>query len=235
MLAIINKLDSGTIRGLIAATLPLLGLIATLFGIDQAVFDAAADKWVQILLALLTAGGVAWAAWSRLFNPTPPLTETAAQKTADKINAGTLQTAAGRGSMSSHPLIGLILLGMTVVMMTGCPAGLALKEAQTVEQRAAALVGDFTIFQRAAIEIGNDETIPLEVRQRVVEAPIALKPGIDHLLALLATYRTVSEQLAAGATTDDKLQIAAASLGSWVTDLAPKIAALRKTVKEARK
>jgi len=234
MLAIINKLDSGTIRGLIAATLPLLGLIATLFGVDKAVFDTVADKWVQILLALLTAGGVAWAAWSRLFNPTPPLTETAAQKTVDKINAGTLETTTPT-DLRSHPLVGVLLLLTTILMLTGCPATLAVKEAQTMEQRAGALIGDFTIFQRAALEIGNDTSVPTDVRQKVVAAPIALRPAVDHGIDLLRSYRLVSEQLARGVTGEDRVRIAAANLTAWIVDLTPKIAALRQTIEESRK
>ena len=92
MLEIINKFDSGTIKALLVATIPLLALIATMFGIDQAVFDAQASIWTERILAFVTAGGIAWAAWSRLFNPTPPLTETAKLKTAQMVDSGKLDT-----------------------------------------------------------------------------------------------------------------------------------------------
>ncbi len=138
-------------------------------------------------------------------------------------------------TMKSHPLIGAFLLLTTFLMLTGCPATLAVKEAQTTEQRAGALIGDFTIFQRAALEIGNDETVPVEVRQRIVAAPIALRPAVDQGIELLRSYRMVSGQLAAGTTTEDKVRIAAANLTAWIVDLTPKIAALRQTIEESRK
>jgi hypothetical protein len=81
VLNVINKLDSDTIRALIIATVPLLGLIAVMFGIDQAVFDAKAGEWTTRIMAFVTLGGVAWAAWSRIFKPTPPLSETAKLET----------------------------------------------------------------------------------------------------------------------------------------------------------
>lgn len=78
----IKLLDSSTIKALLVATVPLLALIATMFGIDNAIFDAQAGVWTERILAFVTAGGIAWAAWSRIFKPTPPLTEIAREATA---------------------------------------------------------------------------------------------------------------------------------------------------------
>jgi len=81
MLEIMKKLDSGTIRGLIVATIPLLVIIASLFGVDESVFQAKLEGWGEKIVAIVALGGVAYAAYARVFNPTPPISETAARKT----------------------------------------------------------------------------------------------------------------------------------------------------------
>lgn len=124
MLEVIKKLDSATIKALIVATVPLLALIASFFGVDQAVFDREASIWTERLLALATAGGIAWAAWARLFKPTPPLTETAAQKTADMVAKGELRQVTGNSVQGGfiQTLMLAILLAVSVMALVSLPA-----------------------------------------------------------------------------------------------------------------
>lgn len=138
MLEIIKKLDSGTIRGLIVATIPLLVLIASFFGIDEAVFQARLEGWGEKLVALVSLFGVAWAAYARVFKPTPPLTETAAKLTQERL---VKEDASRQGGYAGVGLLGLILalslaLGAMFVL-PGC-ASLGLPTAKTFNERLAA-------------------------------------------------------------------------------------------------
>ncbi len=117
-------------------------------------------------------------------------------------------------------------------MLFGC-AQLGVQAAQTNEQRAAALLGDFTVFQKAALKIGEDETVPANVRKAVLDAPIAAKPAVDELDTALRTYREIALQVKAGTTTDEKLQIAAQNLVVWITRVTPQIKQLRATIEGA--
>lgn len=138
MLDVIKKLDSGTIRGLIVATIPLLVLIASFFGVDEAVFGAKLEAIGEKIVALVALLGVAWAAYARVFKPTPPLTETAAKLTQERL---VKEEATRQGGYAGVGLLGLILalslaLGAMFVL-PGC-ASLGLPTAKTFNERLAA-------------------------------------------------------------------------------------------------
>lgn len=120
MLEVIKKLDSGTIRGLIVATIPLLVLLGSFFGVDEAVFKANLEGWGEKLVALASLGGVVWAAYARVFKPTPPLTETAAKATQDMLQAQA-QGKAKQGGFARAGMLALIL-----ALSVALPAILAL-------------------------------------------------------------------------------------------------------------
>lgn len=86
MLDKISKLDSGTIRGLIVATIPLLVLLASLFGIDEAVFKVQLEEYGEKIVALITLFGIAYAAYARAFKPSPPITDVAMKKTETRLD-----------------------------------------------------------------------------------------------------------------------------------------------------
>ena len=77
--------DAGTMRALLLAAVGLIGVIAGLFGIDEALFSAKAAKVVDALSTVLTLGGVVWAGIARARQPTPPITLT--QASADEHNS----------------------------------------------------------------------------------------------------------------------------------------------------
>ena len=76
--------DAGTMRALIVAAVGLIGLIAGLFGVDEALFSAKSAKFVDSLSTLITLGGVIWAGIARSRKPTPPIKLT--QASADQHN-----------------------------------------------------------------------------------------------------------------------------------------------------
>ena len=130
MLEIIKKLDAGTIRGLVVATIPLLVLIASLFGVDEALFEAKLAEWGEKVALLVSLAGVTWAAYARLFNPTPPLTETAANKTLEMLKSqNPAPPSAGGGKQGGYVragMVGLILAfsvaGVTALSLSSCAA-----------------------------------------------------------------------------------------------------------------
>ncbi len=125
MLDVIKKLDSNTIRGLIVVTIPLLVLIASFFGIDEAVFSAKLEGIGEKIVSLVALLGVAWAAYGRLFQPSPPLTDTAVKATAQRL----VEEEAGRGQSGGPGVMGtgggnalalILALGFVLTALPGC-------------------------------------------------------------------------------------------------------------------
>lgn len=79
--------DAGTMRALLVAAVGLIGVIAGLFGVDEALFSEKAGKVVDALSTLIAVGGVVWAGYARARKPTPPVTLTRAS--AEQHNATT--------------------------------------------------------------------------------------------------------------------------------------------------
>lgn len=77
--------DAATMRALLVAAVGLIGVIASLFGVDEALFSAKAAKVVDALSTVITLGGVVWAGYARAQHPTPPITLTRAS--AEQHNA----------------------------------------------------------------------------------------------------------------------------------------------------
>lgn len=201
--------QSKILRGLIAAAV-LYGLQLLKLGGD----DAQVQQIVDIVLRALEFGSLAYSAWHRVKSPTPAIAGTAQAKNVPPV------LAAISVMMFALPLLG------------GC-ASLGLAKDQTVEQGGAALLGDFTLYQKASLEVGNDVRVVPEVRKAVLDAAIAAKPGADSLDSALMQYRAVKRELDAGTTTNDKLQIAAANLSSWIQKVTPLVTQLRTLVEGA--
>lgn len=77
--------DAATMRALLVAVVGLVGIIAGLFGVDEALFSAKAAKVVDALSTIITLAGVVWAGIARARKPTPPIKLT--QASADQHNA----------------------------------------------------------------------------------------------------------------------------------------------------
>lgn len=77
--------DAATMRALLVAAVGLVGIIASLFGVDEVLFSEKSAKIVDSLSTLITLGGVVWAGIARTRKPTPPIKLT--QAGADQHNA----------------------------------------------------------------------------------------------------------------------------------------------------
>lgn len=191
---------------------------AHLLGLSQTFTDADAQKWTDFILNGLTMVSLIYGAWKRWRSSVQPL-------------AISKPSADAKALPKCHPVT-IVLAMAAASMLFGC-AQLGVQAAQTTEQKAAALLGDFGVFQKAALKIGEDPTVPENIRKAVLDAPIAAKPAVDQLDDALRTYREIALQLKAGQTTDEKLRIASANLLDWVNRVTPQIKALRTTIEGA--
>lgn len=210
--------QSKVLRGLLVA---VVSYLLTLLGITDRLPDA--GVYVDNTLKLVEFAALAYSAWHRIHSPTPP------------IEGSKLSNEA---KLKSHPLAALVCLFALVPILgttlSGC-AALGLTSDQTPDQRAAALLGDFTLYQKASLQIGSDETVVPEVRKRALDAAIAAKPAADQLDTALREYRQIKRQLDAGQSTDQKLAIAAVNLQNWIQQVLPLVTQLRSLVEGATK
>jgi hypothetical protein len=155
VLQVIKMLDAGTVRGLIVATIPLLVLIGSLFGLDEALFQAELEGWGEKVVALVSLGGVAWAAWARIFKPTPPVTETAAKATearlmAEKSGGQSSQDGPSGGTNIRAPAAAvLIALSVALAALPGCQV-LGMGKADSFNERLAAGYSSVTAIREVA-------------------------------------------------------------------------------------
>ena len=121
-----------------------------------------------------------------------------------------------------------------VVALSGCTGMNPVKVAESPEQQAYAAYGTFVIFQEKAANIVEDRTIPRGVRLKIIEAEERAKPVADSLLDAFAEFLTVKAEFQAGTTDEERFVIAANSLNDWVTQLAPLINDLVRSIKGAQ-
>lgn len=242
MLDVIKKLDAATIKALAAATIPLLALIATLFGIDEKAFNMKADQVVQILLALVTLGGIAWAAWARLFKPTPPLTQTALDKTRALIAKGELDVLPAppvkkQGGFILSRLLAPMLMaasvGMVLLTTTGCTGTrAAYSEADTLADRAyVALEQYFAVLKEWKTIVTNPAT-PEDVREALKTAELKATPvflGDDEAVPARPSIRKLASlyQATQNAQTATELQTAVSDAVRALTDFSNAVKAAR--------
>lgn len=67
-------LEAGVLRGVIAAAIALVGLIASAFGADEALLGEQLAKAVDPILTLANFAALGYIAWQRTKKPTPPVT-----------------------------------------------------------------------------------------------------------------------------------------------------------------
>lgn len=115
----------------------------------------------------------------------------------------------------------LCLIGVTV------PSCTALREPYQVVQKAdepndvkvaqevGILLGDFQIYQEAAVAIGKNDTLDASARLKVVDSARAVKPAMDDLSEGLKQYQAVKAALLAGVTPTQKLEVVTANLEGW--------------------
>jgi hypothetical protein len=196
MLEVIKKLDSATIRGLIVATIPLLVLIASFFGVDEALFQAKLEGIGEKLVALVSLLGVAWAAYARIFQPTPPLSQTAQIKTAQMLAEGKIAEVAPPAANAQkgfvRPLMLAFVLAIGVlgtIAISGCThTQAALKNADTPADFALVFLEGYDAALQTANQLKASGTLSGANLIRVQQAEAKAWPVVRRIDPLRRAY-----------------------------------------------
>jgi hypothetical protein len=126
------------------------------------------------------------------------------------------------------------LLTIPLLILSSIIAGCAsnpLKEAETAEQKAFAVYGTFVVAEETAAKLVLAPGVPANVKEALRRADREAKPAADALLAAAQEVILVRRELAAGTTTEQKLQIATTNLLMWYESARPKVQALVDVIK----
>jgi hypothetical protein len=139
--------ESRTIQGIVIAAVAQL---LTWLGLHDSISTDDITINVGRLLDLISFAGMAWAAWNRARNPSPPLTQTAVERTIERERRS-IDSPPKPQAGFVHPLMlaALLALGAVVVTVSGCTM-LGIATPNGVEQRLAYAYGTHTGVQRSA-------------------------------------------------------------------------------------
>src|SRR5690606_34362121 len=150
-------------------------------GVDEALFQAKLEGWGEKIVALVSLLGVAWAAYARVFKPTPPLTEKAAQATQAMAQE---QERRRQGGYIRAGMLALILaLTAILTALPGC-AQLGLQTSGTFNDR---LAGGYS----AVTAVAEGAGVLLDARVRAAQA----EPDPDRRSAMLAAAKADAQNL----------------------------------------
>lgn len=202
MLERIAMLDSQVMRALGLAVIALLGLILSFFGVDEAIFSEKAQRVLDALLLVLATSAALYASWARATKPTPPLTETAKQKTAELVAAGKLSTATQRqGGFARAAMLGVILAfgSIVVVGLSACTnTRAALSNADTPSDYALVFLEGYDSALKTANQLKASGALAGDDLARVQAAEKKAWPLVQKIDPLRRAYeQTKSAQDAA--------------------------------------
>lgn len=120
------------------------------------------------------------------------------------------------------------------LMLAGCGVFEPYRVAQTTEQRAGVLLGDFNIYQQASLSVGQNAAVPVTIRLKVVQAARAAKAPADQLDAALREYQDIRVQILTGQSADEKLRAVSDNLERWVVEARPLIEDLGVLLRRAQ-
>jgi hypothetical protein len=119
---------------------------------------------------------------------------------------------------------------VAVLAVYACSIINPVSKAETTEQRAYAAYGTFVIFEEKAVELVESGTLPDDIALAIIDADERAKGVADSLLDATWEFIKVRDQLAAGETTQEQLDIAVANLDSWINRAVPLINGLGTAV-----
>lgn len=152
-------LDSGIIRGGLLALGALIGLLASMFGVDEAMFAAKWTRAIDPILTIVATVATLYIMWKRSHSVTPPITDTAKAKTDERIEqTKTVSKETGHAQrdllISIATFISVVLLIGIVMSSAGCGGTLrAYQQADTLEDQAKVLGEHYNSLQREAIAL----------------------------------------------------------------------------------
>jgi len=120
-----------------------------------------------------------------------------------------------------------------LLLLQACSAINPVSKAETTEQRAYATYGTFVIFEEKAAELVDSGVLSDDVALAIIEADERAKGVADSLLDATWEFIRIRNQLAAGETTQEQLDIAVANLDAWINRAVPLINGLGTAVEGA--
>jgi hypothetical protein len=123
-------------------------------------------------------------------------------------------------------------LPFILLLLASCTSN-PFKTAETPEQNADALYGSYTIAVEQGAKLLQDQAVPDNLKRPIAEAMVAAKSPANSFQDALIQYSTVKAELAAGATTQDKLVIAQQNVDRWLLEAKPLIDKLISAVARA--
>lgn len=127
-----------------------------------------------------------------------------------------------------------VLLPMLVLALAACAVN-PHKTAQSVEQQGDATYGELVIVKEQGAKILQDATVSDVVKRPIAQLIVKSKPVTDNLQATIILYDKVKADVAAGASTEEKLAIVNRDLAGWIAQAQPLITELVKAVAGASK
>ena len=128
----------------------------------------------------------------------------------------------------------LQFLLIIVLALQACGAANAIKRAETVEQRAYAAYGEFTIVSEQAAKLVSSGQLDNRSIIAIGRAEEAAKKVADPLIELTLEFATVRAEFEAGGTGQDRFISAMNNLNGWVERLLPLVANLQSAKKGAQ-
>lgn len=122
-------------------------------------------------------------------------------------------------------------LALLVGLLPGCAAN-PLKEAKGADEAAYAVLGSYQVFQKQALKVVQDATLPTGIRRAAADADAAAFPVLKALDQSLTTFLDIKAQVEAGTSKEAKLLTAAANLKDWTTKAQAAVKSLRDAVKK---
>lgn len=215
-------LDSQVIRALLVALVGMAGLIARKMG--ASFDDAFWNELIDAALLVIATGGSLWAGWARATKPTPPITQTAAEKTAERER---------QGGFARLPMLLCLLIG-ALAAVAGCSgtrdAYRAASDAEHVtrlEATAYVVSEHYAALVAEAARLKNTGALSGDALERVRLADDAVRPLIigdastqrPGVVQAVAAYRALRN-----AETEAQLQQA---ISAAVVQLSALITALK--------
>jgi hypothetical protein len=112
----------------------------------------------------------------------------------------------------------LLFTVLLTAIVTAC-ASSPIAVAETPAQKFYAAKLTYDAVLSGALDLVNDGNVPVDVRRTIQQAAIASGDVYRQANQAYTRYVAARGELAAGETTNDKLNIAAASLTNWLTQL----------------
>jgi hypothetical protein len=131
-------------------------------------------------------------------------------------------------------LLAIVACAVGVLSAAGCAAN-PHKTAQTIEQQGDAVYGELVIAKEQGAKILQDATVSDTVKRPIATLIVEAKPVTDGLQDTLVLYSKVKADVAAGASTEEKLAIVNRDLAGWISQAQPLITKLIQAVAGARK